>query len=52
VKLKGAGGTFPLSQICADIAKSTRAKPAQRLDPKTINRMISFLTLNLYENRR
>jgi hypothetical protein len=37
VKSKAVGDTFQLSQICEDIARSTRAKPAQKQDPKTIN---------------
>jgi hypothetical protein len=55
VKLKVAGDISPSSRTCADIAKSTKERHDQKLDPKTINRMISYycyFTLDMHENRR
>jgi hypothetical protein len=51
VKLKAADGTSPLSRTYADIAKSTRERPAQKLGPKIINLMISSFVVHIPENR-
>lgn len=52
VKSKDVDDTFPLYRICADIAKSTRERPAQKLGPKIINPMTNSFTLNMHETRR
>jgi hypothetical protein len=53
VKLKVAGDTSQLSPTYAGIAKSTRARRAQRLDPKIITPMTSLrqttMIITLYE---
>lgn len=49
MKLKAAEDISQLCQICEDIARSTRARRAQKLDQKIITQMIKC-ALNDYDH--